>query len=80
MPIEILQRLAWNGEPKELGDLFRIQKKRGYARVRSTRNQSVGIRSASPAGFAAARQDYRPLPEPTVVVVDASSAPATALY
>ena len=33
MTIEVLQRLAWNGTPKELGDLFRLQKNRREARA-----------------------------------------------
>jgi hypothetical protein len=32
MPLEVLQRHAWNGEPKELGDLFRLTKNRRQAR------------------------------------------------
>jgi hypothetical protein len=33
MPIEVLQRLTWNGTPKELGDLFRLTKNRREARA-----------------------------------------------
>jgi hypothetical protein len=31
--MEVLQRLAWNGTPKELGDLFRLEKNRREARA-----------------------------------------------
>jgi hypothetical protein len=33
MAIEVLQRLSWNGNPKELGDLFRLEKNRREARA-----------------------------------------------
>jgi hypothetical protein len=29
MPFELLQRRAWDGEPQELGDVFRLHKRRG---------------------------------------------------
>ena len=28
MPLEVLQRLTWNGTPREIGDLFRLHKNR----------------------------------------------------
>ena len=31
--IEVLQRFTWNGEPKEIGDLFRVTKNRRKARA-----------------------------------------------
>lgn len=33
MPTEVLQRLTWNGTPKELGDLFGLHKNRRTARA-----------------------------------------------
>ena len=33
MPLHVLERPAWYGEPKELGDLFRLTKKRRTARA-----------------------------------------------
>jgi hypothetical protein len=33
MPLEVLQRPHWNGTPKELGDLYRLQKNRRTARA-----------------------------------------------
>ena len=33
MPIEVLQRLNWHGEPKEIGDFFRLTKNRRHARA-----------------------------------------------
>lgn len=31
--MEVLQRLTWNGQPSELGDLFRLTKNRREARA-----------------------------------------------
>ena len=31
--IEVLQRFTWNGEPREIGDLFRVTKNRRNARA-----------------------------------------------
>ena len=31
--IEVLQRFTWNGEPREIGDLFRVTKNRRKARA-----------------------------------------------
>ena len=33
MPLEVLQRATWYGEPRELGDLFRLTKNRREARA-----------------------------------------------
>ena len=33
MPLEVLQRFTWNGTPREIGDLFRLQKNRRDARA-----------------------------------------------
>ena len=33
MPREVLQRITWNGTPKELGDLFVLHKNRREARA-----------------------------------------------
>ena len=33
VPIDVLQRVTWNGTPKELGDLFRLTKNRREARA-----------------------------------------------
>ena len=33
MPVEVLQRHAWHGEPRELGDLFHVENKRQQGRA-----------------------------------------------
>lgn len=39
MPPEVLQRLAWNGTPQELGDLFILHKNRRTARAQLLTHQ-----------------------------------------
>lgn len=41
MPLEVLQRLAWNGKPSELGDLF-ILKKNGREATYKLRSHQFG--------------------------------------
>lgn len=33
MTVQVLQRSTWNGDPKELGDVFRLTKNRRHARA-----------------------------------------------
>jgi hypothetical protein len=39
MPPEVLQRLTWDGRPRELGDLFVVQKGSKTARCQLVTNQ-----------------------------------------
>jgi hypothetical protein len=44
MSIDVLQRLTWHGEPKELGDLFRLTKNRQARAVLFTHQLGWEIR------------------------------------